>query len=123
MPTQTQPSADAIQSAANTVAAGVHDRAFFHKLAERGIVPSSEAEAQSLSDLSLKLAEAAVAIESQPEKTAENRFAGAVSAFDKLAGHDATPAEDARIKEAAQQLANDPAIFAAAETLLAAAQG
>lgn len=105
-----------VDAAIDKVTADVHNRAFFHKLAQRGYQPQTEQEANDLLQLSEKLAAAQDAVASQPQQHGQSKFAHAVAALDNILGYGET-AEDARIKEAAVELTNDPEIFNAVQTL------
>ena len=107
-----------VQASLGVITEGVHNRAFFHKLAERGYQPKSAAEAQEMLDLSLKLAETQQ--RKQDQQSNQSKYASALAALDKMAGV-TTPGEEDQIKAAAAELAQDPEIFAAAKTLMAAA--
>jgi len=110
------------QDAYNHLFDGVHSEVFFGKLASYGIHPSSEKEAADLLQLAAQLSHAV-----DSEKTAsESRFSGAVQALNSAFNN--TPAglqkqakaKDQAIEKAAEQLAQDPAIFASVISLKAA---
>jgi hypothetical protein len=93
----------------------VHAQVFFGKLASRGYTPQNEKQAQDLLTLAGRLR--AVVTE---KAAADNPFASAVTALDAYLGETGmdgqlkvAKAQEAAqsIKEAAAQLANDPAIY------------
>jgi hypothetical protein len=109
---------------------GVHKRAFFHRLAQHGIVPQSEKEAEELLDIGSKVELAAATKASQPAVAHESRFTKANSdlgtamtaqgilAPEKQAAEPNGPSPEAQA--AAWDLAQDPVLFKSAEILQAA---
>jgi len=111
----TQPRLPDEQTAYKTIIETVDKRAFFHKMAQLGIVPETVEEADSLYNLSFKVAELAEQQGASPfggpqTKTGSDRFAEAHTAFDKMAGVTPPPSNEA--SEAALAFAQDPSIYA-----------
>ncbi len=103
------------QTAYETIIETVDKRAFFHKMAQLGIVPETAEEAASLYNLSFKVAELAEQRDADPfvapqTKTGSDRFAEAHTALDKMAGAASPPSNEA--SEAALAFAQDPGIYA-----------
>ncbi len=104
-----------VVAASGNILHGVYAPAYFQKLAERGYTAKNEKEAQELIELGLKLAE----VGAQPQ-TSRSKYATAVNAFDSLSRGEQDA--DYQLKQAAVQLAQDPAIYASAMVLQAAEQ-
>ena len=103
------------QTAYKTIIETVDKRAFFHKMAQLGIVPETVEEADSLYSLSFKVAELAeqqgASLFGAPQtKTGSDRFAEANTALDKMAG--VAPPASNEVAEAALAFAQDPSVYA-----------
>jgi len=103
------------QTAYATIIETVDKRAFFHKMAQLGIVPETAEEADSLYNLSFKVAELAAQQGDSPfaapqTKTGSDRFAEAHIALDKMAG--VAPPTSNEASEAALAFAQDPNVYA-----------
>lgn len=119
-----------IEEAFGNVYCGVHDRAFFHRLAQYGIVPQTEKEADDLRAISAKVVAASANPALQQAANQESRFAKASAALDEaLADQGIMSAQQKQAAEsglsneaqaAAWELAQDPLIFKSAEVLQAA---
>ncbi len=114
-----------VKSATDTIFANVHRRAFLHKLAQLGHRPETEDEAEALVELGFKIASAdpngvvpadpfgdQAAVPPMGKYAAANADLGAVLGTNKQANDEHT--------EAACQLAQDPAIYAAALSIKSA---
>ena len=111
------------QDAYNHLFDGVHAEVFFGKLASYGIQPASEKEAADLLQLAGQLRH----VDSSEKQASESsRFGGAVSALNSAVNN--TPAGQQKqaeakgeaIKQAAQQLMQDPSVYASVLSLKAA---
>ena len=119
-----------VEEAFGNVYHGIHKRAFFHRLAQHGVVPQSEKEAEELLDMGAKVVMASANPALQQAADQESRFTKASTALnDALAEQGLIAPEE---KQAAQQgdlsleaqaaaweLAQDPEIFKSAEVLQA----
>lgn len=122
-PNATQGQLPDVESAFDHLFTNVHQQAFFNKLASHGIEPQTHKEAQDLLQLAAKLR---IADEQGTLKQAEadSPYAAALADLDaqlnKSAGHSRTSEQNAAIKQAAAQLAQDPDIFNAVLAIKAA---
>lgn len=118
MTTATLPNTD---EAYGTLFENVHSQVFFGKLAQLGYTPTTDREAQDLLQIAANLRDVA-----GPEKAAASRFNGASQALSAVTP--TSPAvvqqrkqlQDAAVKQAAAQLAQNPEIYNAVLALKAA---
>lgn len=97
----------------------IHSEVFMNKLAAAGIVPQNEQEVRDLFTLAGNLRH----VQAQKQASAQSRFSSAVSYLDGALSSDenlrwqAKQTESLAIKQAASQLAVDPAIYNAVLSL------
>jgi hypothetical protein len=101
-----------VVAASSNILRGVYAPAYLHKLAEYGYVAHTEKEAEELLELGFKLAEVKA---TQPGNN-QSKYASAISLLDQHTGAKVQVA-DHQLKQAAAQLAQDPALYASALVL------
>lgn len=105
-----------VLAASSNILKGVYAPTFLQKMAERGYQATNNKEAEELLELGFKLAE----MGAQPTEPT-SKFASAVGALSQLSNGTAAVAEY-QYKQAAVQLAQDPAIYVSALLLQQAEQ-
>lgn len=120
-----------VPQATENIFHGVHKRAYFHRLAQYGIVPQTEKEAAELLDMGAQIAEASANPALKQAAEQESRFTKASDALNEALveqGIIAPSQKQAAVmnggpsleaQAAAWELAQDPSIFKSAEVLQA----
>ncbi len=119
MPNQTTPMLPAVDAAADNLFQGVYGRVFFHKLAQAGFVPRTEAQAQYMLKVAQTVREAEEAEAIKTASDSNDPYAAAYHHLEqavaqrglKLPGRMDAASREYSFKQAAAALASDPDIY------------